>query len=56
MCIRDRYGAADQFLSLIKGIDNFRLLIGCADALEGEAAERHVRDAVGMFMRAYRPD
>ena len=53
--IASPHEAADQFLSLIKGIDNFRLLIGCADALEGEAAERHVCDAVGMFVRAYRP-
>lgn len=48
--------AADQFLCLIKGIANFRLLIGCADALQGEAAERHVRDIVEMFVRAYRPE
>lgn len=53
--IADGHSAADQFLCLIKGGAHFRLLIGCAGPLQGEAAERHVREVVAMFMRAYRP-
>ncbi len=45
--------AADQFFCLIKGGANFRLLIGCSPALEGDAAEQHVQEAVQMFLRAY---
>ncbi|MFI8747277.1 TetR/AcrR family transcriptional regulator [Pseudomonas sp. NPDC077186] len=52
--IADPLGAADQFFSLVKGGAHFRLLIGCCAPLEGEAAERHVREAVGLFLRAYR--
>ncbi|HEX5841984.1 MAG TPA: TetR/AcrR family transcriptional regulator [Pseudomonas sp.] len=48
-------GAADQFFCLIKGGANFRLLIGCGEALVGEAAEQHVQETVQMFIRAYRP-
>ena len=54
--IPDPLSAADQFFCLIKGGANFRLLIGCADPLQGAAAERHVQDTVTMFMRAYRAD
>lgn len=46
-------GAADQFFCLIKGGANFRLLIGCSPALEGDAAEQHVQEAVQVFLRAY---
>ena len=52
--IADPLGAADQFFSLVKGGAHFRLLIGCCAPLEGEAAERHVREAVELFLRAYR--
>lgn len=48
--------AADHFFCLIKGGANFRLLIGCGDALQGDAAEPHVRDAVSVFLRAFRSD
>ena len=54
--IAEPLDAADHFFCLVKGGANFRLLIGCAAALEGEAAERHVRDAVNVFVRAYRPE
>ncbi|MDM8350497.1 TetR/AcrR family transcriptional regulator [Pseudomonas sp. sp1636] len=54
--IADLPSAADQFFCLIKGGANFRLLIGCADPQQGEAAEQHVQDAVSVFVRAYRPD
>lgn len=54
--IPDPLSAADQFFCLIKGGANFRLLIGCGEALQGEAAEQHVRDAVEVFLRAYRQD
>lgn len=45
--------AADQFFCLIKGGSNFRLLIGCGEALQDAEAEAHVRDAVGVFLRAF---
>ena len=41
---------------LLKGAGNFRLLYGCGEPPVGEAAESHVREVVGLFMRAYRPD
>ncbi|MNT82640.1 hypothetical protein D3C72_2223980 [compost metagenome] len=56
MRIADAPSAADQFFSLLKGGANFRLLIGCAGPQQGADAERHVQDAVAMFMRAYRAD
>ncbi|MDO9623561.1 TetR/AcrR family transcriptional regulator [Pseudomonas sp.] len=54
--IADVHNAADQFFSLLKGGANFRLLIGCGGPQQGTDAERHVQNAVGMFVRAYRPD
>ncbi|MFK7604658.1 MULTISPECIES: TetR/AcrR family transcriptional regulator [unclassified Pseudomonas] len=47
--------AAEHFFCLIKGGPNFRLLYGHGEPLSAEAGEAHVRDVVGMFMRAYRP-
>lgn len=52
--IDDPLTAAEQFFCLLKGGAHFRQLIGCGEALEGEAAERHVRDSVELFLRAYR--
>ena len=46
--------AAEHFFSLIKGGYNFRLLIGCGAALEGEQAEQHVKEVVELFIRAYK--
>jgi len=51
----DPHRAADHFFSLLKGGAHFRLLIGCGEPLEGEAAELHVQDAIALFLRAYRP-
>ncbi|WP_413794190.1 MULTISPECIES: TetR/AcrR family transcriptional regulator [unclassified Pseudomonas] len=47
--------AAEHFFCLIKGATNFRLLTGCGAVPEPEAAEAHVQEVVGLFMRAYRP-
>jgi TetR/AcrR family transcriptional repressor of mexJK operon len=47
--------AADQFFCLIKGGCNFRLLIGCAEPQTDSEIDTHVRDAVELFVRAYRP-
>lgn len=47
--------AAEHFFCLIKGAGNFRLLYGCGEPLGKEASESHVREVVGLFMRAYRP-
>jgi len=50
------HNAAEHFFCLLKGAGNFRLLYGCGEPPVGEAAESHVREVVGLFMRAYRPD
>ncbi|WXL27105.1 TetR/AcrR family transcriptional regulator [Ectopseudomonas mendocina] len=48
--------AADQFFCLVKGGCNFRLLIGLDhDAPSEEDARQNVEDAVGVFLRAFRP-
>ncbi|NUT82215.1 MULTISPECIES: TetR/AcrR family transcriptional regulator [Pseudomonas] len=47
--------AAEHFFCLIKGAANFRLLYGCGAPLEPQAAEAHVQEVVGLFVRAYRP-
>ncbi|WP_167141896.1 TetR/AcrR family transcriptional regulator [Pseudomonas sp. OTU750018] len=54
--VPDPLSAADQFFCLIKGGANFRLLIGCGEALQGAEAEEHVRDAVDVFLRAFRAE
>ena len=46
--------AAEHFFCLIRGGCNFRLLIGLCEPLRGSAAEEHVSDVVGLFLRAYR--
>lgn len=46
--------AAGHFLSLIKGVCNFRLLIGTGETPDEQAGEQHVREVVALFMRAYR--
>ncbi|MGN7738931.1 TetR/AcrR family transcriptional regulator [Pseudomonas sp. 22526] len=48
--------AAEHFFCLLKGAANFRLLYGCGEPLSEAAAEEHVREVVGLFMRAYRPE
>jgi TetR/AcrR family transcriptional repressor of mexJK operon len=55
LCIDKPRHAAEHFFCLIKGAANFRLLYGCGAPLQAEAAEEHVREVVGLFMRAYRP-
>ncbi|WP_426206142.1 TetR/AcrR family transcriptional regulator [Pseudomonas sp. TWP3-1] len=47
--------AAEHFFCLIKGAGNFRLLYGCGEPLDAEAAQSHVLEVVELFMRAYRP-
>lgn len=47
--------AAEHFCAMLKGGYNFRLLIGLARAQPAEDAERHVREVVGMFVRAFTP-
>lgn len=46
--------AAGHFLSLIKGVCNFRLLIGTGDTPDEQTGEQHVREVVALFMKAYR--
>lgn len=48
--------AAEHFLSMIKGVSNFRLLVGCGEQPDPIGAEAHIRDVVALFMRAYRVD
>lgn len=45
--------AAEHFLSLIKGVCNFRLLVGCGERPDEASAEAHVQDVVALFIRAY---
>jgi TetR/AcrR family transcriptional repressor of mexJK operon len=53
--VADPAKAAEHFFCLIKGSDNIRLLIGCNPDLKSPAAvEAHIRDVVGLFLRAYR--
>jgi len=54
--IDNPHNAAEHFFCLLKGAGNFRLLYGCGEPPVGEAAESHVREVVGLFMRAYRPE
>ncbi len=46
--------AAEHFFCLLKGTANFQLLYGCGGQLSDAAAEEHVQDVVGLFIRAYR--
>ncbi|MHC6227015.1 TetR/AcrR family transcriptional regulator [Pseudomonas sp. X10] len=46
--------AAEHFFCLVKGAPDYRLLLGCAEALQGEEAEAHVKEVVALFLRAYR--
>ena len=52
--IEDPLRAAEHFCSLIKGAQHFRLLVGYAQAPTDEEGNLHVRDAVSVFLRAYR--
>ncbi|EKT4479102.1 TetR/AcrR family transcriptional regulator [Pseudomonas alloputida] len=47
--------AAEHFFCLVKGAPDYRLLLGCAGPLEGDEAEAHVREVVGVFLRAFKP-
>ena len=46
--------AAGHFLSLIKGVCTFRLLIGTGGVPDEQTGEHHVREVVGLFLKAYR--
>lgn len=45
--------AAEHFCSLVKGAAHFRLLIGYSEGPSADEADCHVRDIVGLFLRAY---
>lgn len=47
--------AAEHFFCLVKGAPDYRLLLGCAGPLEGDEAEAHVREVVGVFLKAFKP-
>lgn len=47
--------AAEHFLMLVQGCVHFRLLLGCVEPLGEEGSERHVREVVELFLRAYSP-
>ena len=47
--------AAEHFFCLVKGAPDYRLLLGCAGPLQSDAAEAHVREVVGVFLRAFQP-
>ncbi|MCX5510065.1 TetR/AcrR family transcriptional regulator [Pseudomonas sp. BJa3] len=52
--IDNPWQAAEHFFCLVKGAPDYRLLLGCSPALVGDEAEAHVREAVGVFIRAFR--
>ncbi|PNB40397.1 TetR family transcriptional regulator, partial [Pseudomonas sp. FW305-17] len=43
--IDNPWQAAEHFFCLVKGAPDYRLLLGCSPALEGDEAEAHVREA-----------
>lgn len=47
------HSAAGHFLSLIKGIDHFRLLVGCCPERSPAGVEVHIQEVVALFMKAY---
>jgi len=47
--------AADQFFSMLKGIDHLRALVGVGAPLSADEQRRLADAAVAMFMRAYAP-
>ncbi|WP_449121538.1 TetR/AcrR family transcriptional regulator [Pseudomonas viridiflava] len=56
LCIESPRRAAEHFLNMVKGIHNFRLLVGCSTPPHADTAERHVQEVVKLFMRAYQPE
>ena len=55
MRITNPLQAAEHFFCLVKGAPDYRLLLGCAGPLERDEAEAHVREVVGVFLRAFHP-
>ena len=52
--VSDPVRAAGHFFCMIKGKNNFRLLLGCSpDLADEDEIEAHVQDVVEMFLRAY---
>ena len=47
--------ATEHFFSLLKGICNFQLLIGCGEPPSEAYSEAHVEEVVSFFIRAYQP-
>lgn len=45
--------AAEQFFTLIKGSHHFRTLLGCCEPMDEEETDRHVRQSVELFLKAY---
>ena len=41
---------------MVKGIHNFRLLVGYNNPPDADTADQHVREVVTLFMRAYQPE
>ncbi len=53
--INNPHNSAAHFLSMIKGIHNLRLLVGCATPQTAEQIEAHVKEVVALFIRAHKP-
>ena len=56
LAIDDTSEAAGQFLALLKGELNLRMLCGPSACLHGDDAQAHVVSVVKMFLRAYRTE
>ena len=47
--------AAEHFFCLLKGLVYMRVMMGLCEAPGKSARSKHVKEVVGLFMRAYRP-
>lgn len=48
--------AADQFLSMLKGVDHLRVLLNVGEVPSARRLKAIVQETVDMFLRAYAPD
>lgn len=47
--------AAEHFFCLLKGVSHMRVLMGMTEAPDKPKRERHVKEVVALFMRAFQP-
>lgn len=52
--IKQPWEAAEQFFTLLKGANHFRLLIGCEQLMTDQERQQHVANVVTLFLQMYR--